>query len=72
MLGSNACFPIAAVSERQGCVSSSTLEAGLVSADSGLRKELIPLFDICGVVLQRSCRSVFHEHNQATIPVAST
>eukprot|EP00974_Lingulodinium_polyedra_P017851 1730556-Lingulodinium_polyedra.AAC.1 len=72
MLGSNACFPITAASKRQGCIFSSTPEVELVSADFGLREGLVALFDISDVVLQRSCRSVHHEGNKATMRIAKT
>ena len=51
ILGPNSCWPIAGQSKKQGCVSHSTPEAELVSADHAVRTYGTPALDLWPVLL---------------------
>jgi hypothetical protein len=67
--GPRACFPLAGISKRQGCVSHSTPESEIVAGDFGLRVEGLPALDLWIVLLSRPATCFFHEDNQAMIQV---
>ena len=70
--GPNTCFPITGVSRRQTCVSHSTPEAEIVSADLALRHCGLPSFALWWTLLPQRPRRMFHEDNQTMIRVAGT
>ena len=67
--GPNTCFPITGVSRRQTCVSHSTPEAEIVSADLALRHCGLPSFALWWTLLPQKPKLVFHEDNQTMIRV---
>eukprot|EP00959_Pyramimonas_sp_CCMP1952_P169004 3530502-Pyramimonas_sp.AAC.1 len=56
-------------SQRQICVSHSTLEADIVAADLALRKELLAALPLWEILLDRPVRCLFLEDNQAVCKV---
>eukprot|EP00959_Pyramimonas_sp_CCMP1952_P058047 1211578-Pyramimonas_sp.AAC.1 len=56
-------------SQRQTCVSHSTLEAEIVAADLALRKELLAALPLWEILLDRPVRCLFLEDNQAVCKV---
>eukprot|EP00959_Pyramimonas_sp_CCMP1952_P168412 3518989-Pyramimonas_sp.AAC.1 len=56
-------------SQRQTCVSHSTLEAEIVAADLALRKELLAALPLWEILLDRQMRCLFLEDNQAACKV---
>eukprot|EP00959_Pyramimonas_sp_CCMP1952_P470938 9497565-Pyramimonas_sp.AAC.1 len=56
-------------SRRQACVSHSTLEAEIVTADLALRTELLPALSLRGTLLQGRVQCAFMEDNQAACKV---
>ena len=70
--GPNTCFPITGVSRRQTCVSHSTPEAEIVSADLALRHCGLPSFALWWTLLPQKPKLVFHEDNQTMIRVIET
>ena len=67
--GPNTCFPIAGVSRRQTCVSHSTPEAEIVSADLALRHCGLPSFALWWTLLREKPRLMFHGDNQTMMRV---
>ena len=68
--GSDTCFPIAAGSKRQGCMSTSTPEAEMVSGFSAMRSVGIQALELWEVLLSREDLVIkFHEDNQAMIKI---
>ena len=65
--GPNTCFPITGVSGRQTCVSHSTPEAEIVSADLALRRCGLPSFALWWTLLPQRPRLMSHEDNQTMI-----
>ena len=59
-------------SKRQGCVSHSTTEAELVSADKVLRECALPTQGLWRILLNYSPKIVLHEDNNATITVVAS
>ena len=73
ILGPNSCWPIAGQSKKQGCVSHSTPEAELVSADHAVRTYGTPALDLWSVLLHRPMLCLnFHEDNETAISVMRT
>ena len=70
--GPNTCFPIMGVSKRQSCVSHSTPEAEIVSADLSLRHCGLPSFALWWTLFPHRPTLMFHEDNQAMIRVCET
>ena len=70
--GAHTCFPIAAGSKRQGCVSHSTPEAELVSMDYGMRAIGLPARSLWEVLLPHEHKLIVHEDNQAMLQVVNT
>ena len=62
-------FPLAGGSKRQGCVSHSTPEAGIVAADYALRTLGIPSISAWETLMRTPPRIVFYDDNQAMINV---
>ena len=62
--GANSHGQISAVSKKQSCVSHSTPEAEIVSADHGIRVEALPALDLIEIVLGRKTRVRVHEDNE--------
>jgi hypothetical protein len=60
-------MPLAWGSKRQGCTSSHTCEAEVVSLSSALRTELLPAQVLLEVILGRPVEAVLKEDNSATI-----
>ena len=56
-------------SQRQTCVSHSTLEAEIVAADLALRKELLAALPLWETLLGRQIKCLFLEDNQAVCKV---
>lgn len=67
--GPNTCFPIAALSRRQTCVSFSTPEAEIVALCLAFRTFTLPAISLWDVLLPGGYKSVFHEDNSACISV---
>ena len=65
-------FPILAVSKRQGSTAVSTPEAELLAGNHGLRYELVPLLDVCDLILDKNHRAIHHEDNSAMIQIVKT
>ena len=59
--------PLSGKTAKQSCVSHSTPEAELVSADTALRCIGLPFMDLFDVVLNRPVELVFEEDNQTAI-----
>ena len=70
--GPNTCFPITGVTRKQACVSHSTPEAEIVSADLALRHSGLPGFALWWTLLPQKPRLMFHEDNQTMIRVVET
>ena len=70
--GPHSCFPINGSSKRQGCISSSTPEAEIVSAHQALKSILIPALDLWELLLPKLKEGYFHEDNQAMIQISKT
>ena len=68
--GPSTCFPITKVSRRQTCVSHSTPEAEIASADLALRHCGLPSFALWWTLLPQKPKLMFHEDNQTMIRVA--
>ena len=68
--GPNTCFPITGGSKTQTCVSHSTPEAEIVSADLSLRHCGLPSFALWWTLLPQRPRLMFHEDNQTMVRVA--
>ena len=47
-------FPMVGVSKRQGSTVVSTPEAELVAGNHGLRYELLPIMDVCDLILNKN------------------
>eukprot|EP00959_Pyramimonas_sp_CCMP1952_P469520 9495082-Pyramimonas_sp.AAC.1 len=56
-------------SQRQACVSHSTLEADIAAADLALRKELLAALSFWEILLGRQVRCLFLGDNQAVCKV---
>ena len=67
--GPHSCFPMTGVSKRQTCVSHSTPEAEIVSADLSLRQCGLPRFALWHTLLPHKPKLIFHEDNQTMIRV---
>ena len=72
VMGPNTNFPLAGISKRQNCISSSTPEAEMVCGHFALKNVLLPAMDLWEVLLPGGCRGQFHEDNQAMIQVIKT
>jgi hypothetical protein len=70
--GPNTCFPIAGQSKRQSCVSHSTPEAEIASADYALRLCGLPALELWHCLLPHKLGIYFHEDNQAMITVVNS
>ena len=62
-------FPLAGLSKRQGCVSHSTLEAEIISADTAVRTIGLPALDLWDVLSSTKGNLCLCEDNQAMISV---
>ena len=62
----NAFFPLSGVSKKQTCVSHSTPEAEIVSANAAVRLEGLPALPLWDVMLERKVIATLLEDNQAT------
>ena len=60
---------LSVVSRRQTCVSHSTPEAEIVSADHALRTEALPALPLWETLLQRKIQLDFMEDNQAVVKI---
>jgi hypothetical protein len=65
-------FPLAGVSKRQGCVSTSTPEAEIVAGNFGFRSVLIPQLNLWDVLFRRTVQGYFWDDNKAMIQVCRT
>ena len=70
--GPNSCFPIAALSNRQGCVSVSTPEAEIVAMMTALKKMGLPSLILWETLLNPHVVTQVHEDNAAMIRVCET
>ena len=62
-------FPLAGLSKRQGCVSHSTPEAEIVSADTAVRTIGLPALDLWDILSSTKGNLCLYEDNQAMISV---
>ena len=69
LVGPNSFVPLAAISKKQGCVSTSTPEAELVAANVAIRQLALPALPLWETVLQRKLSIVFREDNDAAIKI---
>lgn len=69
LTGPNTFFPLAAVSKKQSCVSTSTAEAELTAIFHMLRNVAIPAIDLWEIMLQRYLVVNVFEDNQAVIQI---
>ena len=67
--GPRTCFPVSGQSKRQTCVSHSTPEAEITSADFALRLCGMPALDLWHTLLPHRPALLFHDDNQAMISV---
>ena len=72
IVGPHTFFPLASKSAKQTCVSYSTPEAELVSANAAVRILGIPALELWETVLGRSFLLEFLEDNQSTIQIIKT
>ena len=72
MFGPSTCFPVCALTNKQGAVSHSTAESEMVAVDLGLRTEALPLITLFSVVLKREIRLLLLEDNQANLRIIIT
>ena len=70
--GPSTCFPITGVSKRQSCVSHSTPEAEMVSADFAMRHCGLPGLSLWWTLLTHKPQLHFHEDNTAMIRIVDT
>ena len=70
--GPHSCFPITGVRKRQTCVTHSTPEAEIVSADLSLRQCGLPCFALWHTLLPHKPKLIFHGDNQTMIRVTET
>ena len=70
--GPHTCFPIAASSRRQGCVSKSTPEAEIVSMDSAVRSMGIPSLSLWDTMKLGKGGIEVHEDNMGMIRICET
>ena len=75
--GNNTMFPLAAQSKKQGCVSHSTPEAEIVSANTAIRTMGLPALDLWDAILNGKAKLLAHhkpslqflEDNEAAIRI---
>ena len=72
LVGPNSFVPLAAVSKKQGCISTSTPEAELVAANLAMRQLALPAVPLWETILQRKLKIVFREDNEAAIKIVNS
>ena len=70
--GPNTMFPLNSIFKRQTCTATATAEAEFVAASFGNRNELMPILDLCDVILPSGYQALFLEDNQAMIRIVKT
>ena len=67
LAGPKSCFPLAACSKKQNCVSNSTAEAELIATSMAVRNTGLPALNIWDKVLERKALLKIYEDNTAMI-----
>ena len=72
LIGPHTFFPLGRMSKKQGSSANSTVEAELVSLNTVVRTQGIPLLDLMDVITDKMVKMVVYEDNQATARIVKS